>query len=162
MLIYRVEKFNHDGPFIPTTGDRAERNAFYDALPSAAPWLKVEVVPVEDFFSSIFYDTPMGETFRRANPDDDHPHHTMDIPRAALHPLEVEADYRLTKLRTGVDSMDMLHHWFNPTDEAKAFFAKYGHELSIYECEERWVAKGKYQLVFICEEATLVERKPFE
>lgn len=161
MRIFRVEKENHDGPFIPTTGTQEEKNEFYDALPSAAPWLKVQVIEA-DAFMQLFYGLPPTATFRRAEPDNLHPHHESDVDATALMRLEFEAGLRETRLRTGVDSMDMLHHWFSPSPEASAFFAKYGYALNTYECDERWVAKGQYQLVFICEEAILIERKPFE
>lgn len=89
--------------------------------------------------------------------DDEHPHHISDVLKGDEFMnllLQQFKDYR-----TGVDNEKLVTHWF--PRESWSYFAKQGMGLDTYEVPDDAVIKGKYQVLFDMDRATLISRKEF-
>lgn len=138
--IFRVENADGIGPFQisatmrKTLGSQKWTEYFWK-MPEAVGWFRAEVV--DEFF---------GQQYLWA-PTSDHPHHGLDVPSID--------DYDRHVWKVGCKDMKQLNHWF--PEKSYAFFAEWGFELVIYDCE--YVHFGTYQVLFCTDDAVLVERK---
>lgn len=141
-LIYRMEDAHHHGPFNSALA-KAYGNRTVMGMWRHVPWADADF----DGLSAL---------------DAEHPHHITDV--LHLSPMDAYfAEYmELMPLpgnwSVGCISLQQFFHWF--PKPSLPDFAKCGLELSIYDCTDEAIKRGRYQVMFDPARAILDKQEP--